>query len=73
MSRTGTHQGCPLGPLGFALAIQPTLEKLQNTSGLVWQSWYLDDGLLVGSPEAVARAFQMLKVDLGGVGLTVNP
>ena len=29
-SLAGTHQGCPLGPIGFALAIQPTLEKLQR-------------------------------------------
>ena len=37
-SRTGTHQGCPLGPVGFALALQPTLELLQRDSRLIWQS-----------------------------------
>ena len=71
-SRTGTHQGCPLGPLGFALAIQPTLEKLQRDAGLVWQCWYLDDGLLLGYAEAVSQAFATIKGDLAQVGLTVN-
>lgn len=71
-SRTGTHQGCPLGPLGFALAIHPVVEKLQREAGLVWNSWYLDDGLLVGSPDAVSKAFRILKDDLGAIGLHVN-
>ena len=53
-SRTGTHQGCPMGPLGFALGIQPVIEEAAK--GLLWSSWYLDDGLLVGTPSAVSAA-----------------
>jgi hypothetical protein len=72
LSRTGTHQGCPLGPVGFALAIHPTVERLQKVGGLVWNSWYLDDGLLVGTAEAVRTAFSMLSADLQSIGLRVN-
>ena len=34
-SLTGTHQGCPLGPLGFALGLQDVLEDLQSRAGLL--------------------------------------
>ena len=72
MSPTGIHQGCPLGPVGFALAIQPTVERLQRESGLVWNSWYLDDGLLVGTASAVQHALSTLKTDLERIGLHIN-
>ena len=71
-SETGTHQGCPLGPLWFALAIQPILEDLADRSELIWSSWYLDDGILIGSPEKVADAFGKLSIQLGDRGLAIN-
>ena len=71
-SETGTHQGCPLGPLGFALAIQPILEELQDKGELIWSSWYPDDGILVGSPEKVSEAFTWLQIQLANRGLEVN-
>jgi hypothetical protein len=49
------------------LAIHPTAEKLQKKmAGLVWNSWYLDDGLLVGTADAVNTAFRMLTTDFWG-------
>ena len=71
-SETGTHQGCPLGPLGFALAIQPLLEDLVDRGELVWSTWYLDDGILIGSPEKVAEAFTKLRQGLAERGLVIN-
>ena len=71
-SETGTHQGCPLGPLGFALAIQPVLEELQDKGELIWSSWYLDDGILLGSPEKVSEAFTWLQLKLAERGLVIN-
>ena len=71
-SETGTHQGCPLGPLGFALAIQPVLEELQDKGELIWSSWYLDDGSLLGSPEKVSEAFTWLQLKLAERGLGRN-
>ena len=69
-SREGTHQGCPLGPLGFALALQPTLEKLHSSAALVWQSWYLDDGHIVGRVSEVLARLQDLQQTLPKLGLT---
>ena len=71
-SLTGTNQGCPLGPVGLALAIHPTVEGLQKVAGLVRNSWYLDDGLLVGTAQAVQTALSTLTTDLPGIGLHVN-
>ena len=71
-SREGTHQGCPLGPLGFSLAIQPVLEHLRDMHGLAWQVWYLDDGVLFGDALQVSQAFQVLQSQLADRGLQVN-
>jgi hypothetical protein len=71
-SEEGTHQGCPLGPLGFALGIQPVLEMVQERHQLHWQSWYLDDGILFGSPDAIAASLHTLKDELEPRGLQIN-
>ena len=72
LSRTGTHQGCPLGPLGFALGIQPLAEQLQRHGGLAWASWYLDDGVLIGDPLSIAHALEFLEVEALKLGLRLN-
>lgn len=46
--KTGTLHGCPLGPLGCALAIQSLVERAQKGGGLMWSAWYLGDGNLLG-------------------------
>ena len=56
----------------FALAIQPILEELQDRGELIWSSWYLDDGIFVGSPEKVSEAFIWLQIQLADRGLVVN-
>ena len=68
----GTQQGCPLGPVGFAVGIQDILVRLQANGGLLWNVWYLDDGCLVGSPEAVMQAFSFLQKEFTALGLTLN-
>ncbi len=35
--------------------------------------WYLDDGTLVGSPEDLNRALEILKSDGPLIGLEINP
>lgn len=60
ISTTGVHQGDPLGPLLFSLTLQPVLEKVQEVEGLVQNSWYLDDGMLVGRKEALVKAWDLL-------------
>ena len=71
-SEKGTHQGCPLGPLGFALGVQDILERVSATGGLVWSSWYLDDGLLIGPPDRIVAAMQDLQTSFSQRGLDVN-
>ena len=71
-SRTGTHQGCPLGPLGFSLGIQPILSAITAHCQLMWNVWYLDDGLLVGEPRKVVDAFTFIEAEMSKVGLSVN-
>jgi hypothetical protein len=40
--------------------------------GLIWNIWYLDDGLLVGSPEQISQALAYLKAELLKRGLRLN-
>ena len=48
-SRNGVQQGDPLGPLGFALALHPIIEKIrEEVPDLKINVWYLDDGTLCG-------------------------
>ena len=52
LSCCGVQQGDPLGPLGFALALQPIIERIQQeVPNLAINAWYLDDGTLCGSPQ----------------------
>ena len=71
-SQEGTHQGCPLGPLGFALGVHPVLESLADVPGLRWQSWYLDDGLIMGDTTAVQTALDLIQAGMAGRGLHLN-
>ena len=50
-SETGVQQGDPLGPLLFCAAIHPILEKINKECNLDINTWYLDDGNLLGEPE----------------------
>ena len=44
LSCCGVQQGDPVGPLGFALAIHPIVEKInEEVPGLLINAWYLDD------------------------------
>ena len=70
--RYATHQGCPLGPLGFALGIHPVISTLRDTAGLFWQSWYLDDGILLGDVQRVQQALPALEQGMKSVGLSLN-
>ena len=71
-SEEGTHQGCPLGPLGFALGIHDLLETAAKDSGLVWSTWYLDDGMMLGAPDRISRTLTALRSQLEARGLRVN-
>jgi hypothetical protein len=71
MSQVGVHQGDACGPLGFALGLDAALDQCQARA-LHWESWYLDDGHIVGTvPEVLAKLSDLQQV-LERVGLRLN-
>ena len=62
--------GDPLGPLLFAIAWHRVVQRLP--ADLRLNVWYLDDGHLVGSPGALAKAFEIIVAEGAIMGITVN-
>ena len=69
-SRCGVQQGDPLGPLLFAMAWHRVVRRLP--SDLQLNVWYLDDGHLVGSPSALAKALEVIITKGATMGISVN-
>ena len=67
-SETGVQQRDPLGPLCFALAIDPIIRTPQTPLNM----WYLDDGSLAGPANQVTETVADLIPKLADVGLTIN-
>ena len=60
-SESGIQQGDPLGPLLFSLTLWSIKEKIQESLPVLQQhSWYLDDGVLVGSEDDLIRSWDLL-------------
>ena len=59
VSCCGVQQGDPLGPLGFALTLHLIVECI--VPGLALNAWYLDDGMLVGTPAELAAALAIIE------------
>ena len=73
LSCCGVQQGDPLGPLGFALALHPIVERIKReVPGLLLNSWYLDDGTLCGSPSDIHSALAIIEADGPSRGLFLN-
>ena len=71
-SESGVQQGDPLGPLLFALALQPILKGLHaqvSEGGLHLVFSYLDDCCLAGDYRSVAQALQELEQKCLEIGL----
>ena len=71
ISSTGTQQGCGLSNVLFALVVHYIHYALKGC-GLVADLWFWDDGYLVGSPEAVGRALDLLVRLEEGTGLSLR-
>ena len=71
-SEVGVQQGDHIGPLLFALALQPVVVKLGNIPGLDITFSYLDDLVLAGEESAVAAGIALLKTSSAPLGLRLN-
>ena len=67
-SQTGVQQGDPLGPLCFALSIDPIIRTLKSPLNL----WYLDDGTLAGSVQTINQDLLNLIPKFQAIGLILN-
>ena len=73
LSCRGAQQGDPLGPLGFALALQPLVKKINElVPGLLINAWFLDDGTLCGTPDDLATALTIIESEGPSRGLFLN-
>ncbi len=62
LSCCGVQQGDPLGPLGFTLTLQHIVDLIQSeVPGLSINAWYIDDGTLVGSPNDLLSALEIIE------------
>jgi hypothetical protein len=77
-SQSGVHQGDPLGPLLFSLAVAKLWRAVRAELAaaghvLDFQSWYLDDGAFGGSVAAVAAAVEGIARLGPHFGIHLNP
>ncbi|CAI6005639.1 unnamed protein product [Closterium sp. NIES-65] len=72
VSARGVRQGDPLGPLLFAVAIQPTLLSTATLLPGVTVVAYADDITIVGPRDAAYEAFKNITRELRGLGLRCN-
>jgi hypothetical protein len=75
LSKSGTRQGDPFGPLLFAIAIRPALLRVQSkwaARGVIILA-YLDDIYVLGPPNEVKSAMADLRNELLLLNLECNP
>ena len=74
-SQSGVQQGDPLGPFLFALVLHKVAGAIKDDTEcnhLLYQAWYLDDGILAGKKSSICRSLTLIQ-ELGPpLGLHIN-
>ena len=60
-----------MDPIGFSLGLHEALQRI-SASEVPWESWYLDDGTIIGSLTGIADYLSALSLALPKVGLQLN-
>ena len=63
-SESGVQQGDLLGPLLFALVLQkiiPAVDMDVKCIQMLFNAWFLDDGVLAGTKSAVLRVMHLIE------------
>ena len=74
-SETGVQQGDPLGPLFFCLVLHKlvaTIASDEEASHLLYHKWYMDDGVVAGTRNAVARVIAIINEQGPPLGLFIK-
>ncbi|KAL5516253.1 hypothetical protein EMCRGX_G001539 [Ephydatia muelleri] len=74
-SEVGVQQGDQLGPLLFSLVLHKVVSYIaqdRECLPLLFNGWYLDDGVLLGHSQAVNRALTLIQKMGPSLGLFVN-
>ena len=69
------QQGDPLGPLFFALVLHKVVSAIDADDeclDLLFQAWFLDDGVLAGKNASVLRAVSILEEFGPSLGIFIN-
>ena len=72
VSRAGVHQGDPLGSLLFSLVLSRLVNSPSRPQNGVHRMFYLDDGVVSGTSNAVSEFVQFLVTEGPAVGLVLN-
>ena len=73
LSCCGVQQGDPLGPLAFALALHPIVERIKCVvPGLQINAWYLDNGTLCDTADDPRATVAIVEKDGTGRDLRLN-
>jgi len=72
MSSCWVQQGDPLGPFLFSLALAPIIDEIKSLSPNL-NLWYLDHGVIVGSPDVLQKAWDIIRQKGPELGLHPNP
>lgn len=72
LDKAGVHQGDPLGPLSFALAIQPFISSVKARFSSLKHASFLDDGSHVREATEVTQVLDVVVWEGLGSGIFLS-